>query len=47
MSKKVFVIDVAVCNGCHCCQIVCKDEHVSNDWTPIAKPQPDTGQFWV
>jgi tetrathionate reductase subunit B len=47
MSKKVFVIDVSVCNGCHCCQIVCKDEHVANDWTPIAKPQPDTGQFWV
>jgi len=30
-----------------CCQIACKDEHVSNDWTPIAKPQPDTGQFWL
>jgi Fe-S-cluster-containing dehydrogenase component len=47
MSKKVFVIDVAKCNGCHSCQIVCKDEHVANDWTPIAKPQPDTGQFWL
>ncbi len=44
---KVFIIDVAKCNGCHSCQIVCKDEHVGNDWTPIAKPQPDTGQFWV
>ena len=19
---------------------------MANDWTPIAKPQPDTGQFW-
>ena len=35
MAKKVFVIDVAKCNGCHSCQIVCKDEHVANDWTPI------------
>ena len=47
MSKKVFVIDIKKCNGCHSCQIVCKDEHVGNDWTPIAKPQPDTGQFWM
>jgi tetrathionate reductase subunit B len=44
---KVFVIDIAICNGCHCCQISCKDEHVANDWTPYAKPQPDTGQFWI
>jgi tetrathionate reductase subunit B len=47
MGKKVFIIDVARCNGCHNCQIVCKDEHVGNDWTPIAKPQPDIGQFWL
>ncbi len=47
MAKKVFVIDVAKCNGCHNCQIVCKDEHVGNDWSPIAKPQPDIGQFWL
>jgi tetrathionate reductase subunit B len=44
---KAFIIDVAICNGCYCCQIACKDEHVGNDWTPIAKPQPDTGQFWL
>lgn len=43
---KVMVIDLAICNGCHNCQIACKDEHVANDWSPIAKPQPDTGQFW-
>ena len=43
---KVMVIDLAICNGCHNCQISCKDEHVGNDWSPIAKPQPDTGQFW-
>jgi tetrathionate reductase subunit B len=44
---KAFVIDIARCNGCYCCQIACKDEHVGNDWTPYAKPQPDTGQFWL
>jgi Fe-S-cluster-containing dehydrogenase component len=44
---KAFVIDVSRCNGCYCCQISCKDEHVGNDWTPYAKPQPDTGQFWL
>lgn len=44
---KAFVIDVSICNGCYCCQIACKDEHVGNDWSPYAKPQPDTGQFWL
>lgn len=44
---KVFAIDLSICNGCYCCQIACKDEHVGNDWTPYAKPQPDTGQFWL
>jgi tetrathionate reductase subunit B len=44
---KVMVIDITKCNGCHNCQIACKDEHVGNDWTPYAKPQPDTGQFWM
>ncbi len=43
---KVMVIDLSICNGCHNCQVSCKDEHVANDWSPIAKPQPDTGQFW-
>lgn len=46
-SLKVFAIDVSVCNGCHNCQIACKDEHAGNDWTPYAKPQPETGQFWL
>jgi len=40
-------VDLSLCNGCYCCQIACKDEHVTNDWTPYAKPQPDTGQFWI
>lgn len=44
---KVFVVDVAKCNGCYGCQVACKDEHVDNDWMPYAKPQPDTGHFWM
>jgi Fe-S-cluster-containing dehydrogenase component len=44
---KAFVIDAALCSGCYSCQVACKDEHCGNDWTPYAKPQPDTGQFWI
>ncbi len=44
---KVLVIDLNKCNGCHNCQIACKDEHCGNDWSPITKPQPTTGQFWT
>ena len=42
----VLIINYDICNGCYNCQVACKDEHVANDWSPIAKPQPDTGQFW-
>ena len=44
---KVFTIDISRCVGCYNCQVACKDEHCGNDWTPYAKPQPDTGQFWM
>ena len=44
---KVLIIDITKCNGCHNCQIACKDEHVGNDWSPIARPQPLSGQFWT
>jgi tetrathionate reductase subunit B len=44
---KVLIIDSTKCNGCHNCQIACKDEHVGNDWFPVARPQPLTGQFWT
>jgi Fe-S-cluster-containing dehydrogenase component len=47
MGKKVFVVDLSICNGCYTCQFACKDEHCGNDWTPIAKPQPEIGQFWL
>jgi tetrathionate reductase subunit B len=43
---KTLVIDISKCNGCYNCQIACKDEHVGNDWSPYAKPQPETGHFW-
>lgn len=43
----IFTVDISTCNGCHNCVIACKDEHVGNDWTPYAKPQPETGQFWL
>ena len=45
--SKVFVIDVAKCNGCHNCQIACKDEHCEQAWMPYSEAQPETGQFWV
>jgi tetrathionate reductase subunit B len=44
---KVFIMDVTKCGGCRTCQIACKDEHCGNDWMPYAKPQPETGQFWL
>lgn len=44
---KVMIIDIDKCNGCYNCQIACKDEHVGNDWSPYARPQPDTGHFWM
>lgn len=44
---KVFVIDINKCVGCYGCQVGCKDEHCGNDWAPYAKPQPETGQFWI
>ena len=43
---KAFVMDVSKCSGCYSCQLACKDEFCGNDWTPYAKPQPETGQFW-
>ncbi len=44
---KVFIHDSSICNGCYNCQIACKDEHVANDWSPYARPQPEVGQFWL
>lgn len=45
--SKVFVIDVAKCSGCQCCNTACKDEYVDNDWFPYSRPEPDVGQHWI
>ncbi|MDR2501939.1 MAG: 4Fe-4S dicluster domain-containing protein [Oscillospiraceae bacterium] len=45
--SKVFCVDVSKCNGCHNCQIACKDEHAGSDWLPYARAQPEIGQFWL
>ena len=44
---KVFIIDLAKCNGCHNCQVACKDEHCDQAWLPYAQAQPETGHFWM
>ena len=44
---KAVLIDITKCNGYFNCQIACKDEHVDNDWSPYAKPQPDLGHLWM
>ncbi len=41
------IIDLTRCNGCYNCQIVCKDEHVGNDFPPYSKAQPVEGHFWM
>lgn len=46
MGRKVLLIDVDRCNGCHNCQVACKDEHCEQAWMPYAQAQPLTGQFW-
>jgi len=40
-------IDLNRCIGCYNCQIACKDEHVGNDFLPIAAAQPTFGHFWL
>ena len=44
---KVFIFDLDRCNGCHNCQIACKDEHVDNDWSRYAGWQSSlhTGRY--
>ena len=44
---KVFIIDLAKCNGCHNCQVACKDEHCEQAWLPYTQAQPETGHFWM
>ena len=44
---KTLVIDINRCNGCHACQIACKDEYCEQAWLPYSEAQPMTGQFWI
>jgi len=44
---KAFVIDVGICNGCLLLQIVCKDEHVGNDWTLVCQATAGYRAVWL
>lgn len=46
MKKWHLIIDVEKCEDCNNCFLACKDEHVDNDWAPIAASQPRHGQRW-
>ncbi len=47
MTRYGIVVDVTKCTGCYACFIACKDEHVGNEFPPIAASQPDMGHFWM
>ncbi len=47
MKEWALIIDVAKCHNCNNCLMACKDEHVGNDWSPIAAPQPQHGHYWM
>jgi Fe-S-cluster-containing dehydrogenase component len=47
MANYGMAFDLSRCIGCYNCQIACKDEHVGNDFPPIAKSQPTFGHFWL
>jgi Fe-S-cluster-containing dehydrogenase component len=47
MTRYAMTIDLNSCIGCYNCQIACKDEHVGNDFPPIAVSQPTFGHFWM
>jgi Fe-S-cluster-containing dehydrogenase component len=45
--KYGMAFDLDRCIGCFNCQVACKDEHVGNNFPPIAKSQPTFGHFWM
>jgi len=47
MKGWYFIIDVEKCENCNNCFLACKDEHVGNEWTGYAAPQPDQGAGWM
>jgi Fe-S-cluster-containing dehydrogenase component len=47
MSKWHLIIDIEKCEDCNNCFLSCKDEHVDNDWPPIAMSQPRHGHRWI
>jgi len=47
MANYGMAFDLSRCIGCYNCQVACKDEHVGNDFAPIAKSQPTFGHFWI
>lgn len=47
MEKWHVIIDIEKCEDCNNCFLSCKDEHVDNDWPPIAVSQPRHGHRWI
>ena len=47
MKEWKMIIDVAKCHLCNNCLMACKDEHVGNDWSPVAAEQPQHGHYWI
>jgi Fe-S-cluster-containing dehydrogenase component len=47
MSKWNMIVDVAKCENCRNCYVVCKDEHVGNDFPGYTAPQPLHGHDWI
>jgi Fe-S-cluster-containing dehydrogenase component len=45
---KAMLIDLTKCMGCYNCVVACMDEHVDNDWSPIAAPQAASPpHYWM